>query len=184
MPSNRVNQTFYQGTFSSPDAFNAATLYKPGELGSRFEVTGKAYQVVQLDSGATASTGAGAVAAGMLAFWKDRSNYVVTNDKAQAIGGPVASNGRNAYAGVFQVAGTAGNYVMIQQRGPSATALLTDSGSAVIGDMLVPHTAATAGVVVVAQGTAPGVNVVGRATAATATSTACFLGGWDVVEVP
>jgi len=184
MPSGRVNQTVYLGTFSGPDAFNSATLYKPGELGSRFELTGKAYQVVQLDSGATASTSAGVVAAGQLAFWKDRSNYIVTNDKAQAIGGPVASNGRNAYAGVFQVAATAGYYACIQQRGQSATPLLTDSGSAVINDMLVPHTAGTAGVVVVAQGTAPTVNVVGRATAATATTTACFLGGWDVVEVP
>ena len=184
MPSGRLNQTFYLGPFSGPDTFNSTTLFKPGELGSQFQVSGKAYQVVQLDSGAVAATGAGVVAAGQLAFWKDRSNYVVTNDKSAAIGGPTASNARNSYAGVFQVAGTAGNYVMVQQRGQSATALLTDSGTAAINDMLVPHTAATAGVLVVAQGTAPGSNVVGRATAATSTTTACFLGGWDVVEVP
>ena len=184
MPSGRINQTFYLGPFSGPDTFNASTLFKPGELGSQFQVSGKAYQVVQLDSGATAASTSGVTAAGQLAFWKDRVNYIVTNDKTQAIGGPTASNARNAYAGVFQLAATAGNYVMVQQRGQSAAALVTNSGTAAIGDMLVPDVGTAPGVLVVAQGTAPGTNVVGRATAATSTTTACFLGGWDVVEVP
>lgn len=184
MPSNRVNQTVYLGAFSGPDAMNASALYKPGELGSRFEISGKGYQVVQLDSGATSATGSGAVAAGQLAFWKDRSNYIVTNDKPQALGGPVASNARNAYAGVFQVAATAGYYVCVQQRGQSAANVVTNSGTAAINDMLVPDVGTAPGVLVVTQGTAPATNPVGRATAATSTTTACFLGGWDVVEVP
>jgi hypothetical protein len=186
LPSNRVNQTFYQGTFSSPDAFNSATLYKPGELGSRFDVTGKSYQLVQLDSGAVAATAAGAVAAGQLAFWKDRTNYIVTNDKPQAEFGPTIAKAINSYAGVFQVAGTAGNYVMVQQRGPSTNPVLTSSGSAVAGDMLIVlSTGGPAGALVVTSGTALVSQPIGKATAATATgATATMLGAWEVVAVP
>lgn len=184
MANSRTDETMYLGPFATPETFNASTLYRPGELGKRYVLNSREYQRVQLDSGATASTGAGVVAAGQLAFWKDRGNYIVTNDKTAAVGGPVLSNARNGYAGVFGSAITAGYFCDIQQRG-RMSAVVTDSGTAAVNDMLTPHTAATAGAVVVAQGTAPTVNPVGRARAATSASlTDCILGGWDVVEIP
>src|SRR5262252_9199598 len=86
MPAGRVDQSMYVGPFRSVERINVATLYKPGELGSQIQLpNGKAYQLVQVDSGATASTGAGHVPqCGDVAFWKSRSSYLVTNDKAQA----------------------------------------------------------------------------------------------------
>jgi len=46
----------------------------------------------------------GAVAAGQLAFWKDESQALVTNDKNQCDVGP--SGAVNRVAGVFQTAVT------------------------------------------------------------------------------
>src|SRR6266478_2897389 len=127
MPSGRIDQSLYIGPFSNIEAMNSTTLYKPGELGSQMQLGTKSYQLIQLDSGATAATGAGLPVAGQLAFWKSKTSYIVTNDKVQSIGGP-ASNSiqRNFVAGVFNsltsgAAGTAtitpGNYGVIQQRG-------------------------------------------------------------------
>jgi hypothetical protein len=93
-----------QGT---PDKTNSPTpFYAPGEIGSAFndQSTGGSYLRVRLDSGATSATGIGAVAAGQLAFWKDRANNLVTNDKAQCDAGP--SGAINRVAGIFQLAVT------------------------------------------------------------------------------
>ncbi len=97
-----ANPYMYQGT---PDKTNQVSPYGyPGELGCAFndQNTGGSYLRVQLDSGATSSTAVGAVAAGQLAFWKDQSQAIVTNDKNQCDTGP--SGAVNRVAGIFQLA--------------------------------------------------------------------------------
>lgn len=197
MPYGRIDQSLYVGPYANVEAINTTTLYKPGELGSQFQSGTKAYQLIQLDSGATASTGAGAPLCGHTAFWKSRSSYIVTNDKAQAE--TVAGDSRNSIAGVFNsltsgAAGTAsltaGNYGVIQQRG-THVGVLTNGTAAAAGDLLVPvatATSVTAAVVRVAAGTAPTCAVVGVATAATSAVTTNYtparLGGFDLVDQP
>jgi hypothetical protein len=66
---------------------------------------GGSYLRVQLDSGACSLTTIGAVAAYQLAFWKDQSKGIVTNDKNQCDCG--AAGAINRVAGVFQNAVTA-----------------------------------------------------------------------------
>src|SRR5258706_8648413 len=93
MPGGRFSQTLYTGPFQNVEAMNSTALYKPGELGSHIEqANGKAYQLIQVDSGATAST-AGAALAGQLAFWKNKASYIVTTDKIQAEGATLISGG-------------------------------------------------------------------------------------------
>ena len=207
MPSGRVDQSLYIGPFTSIEQMNSTTLYKPGELGSQVQIGAKGYQLVQLDSGATAST-AGAPVCGSLAFWKSRANYIVTTDKIQAEGAnqstaTVVSNvigsTVNSIAGVFcqttsgaNVAGTtsltAGNYGVIQQRGPHV-GVQTSSGTAKNGDMLIGlTTGAPPGTLVVAAGTAMVSQQVGRATGITSAVTTGYtpavIGSGDFVDVP
>lgn len=105
----------------TPDKTNSPSPhYAPGELGCSFvdQNTGCAYLRAQLDSGATSATATGAVVANQLAYWKDESQLIVTNDKNQCDAGP--SGAINRVAGVFQTAvtsapgvnGTDGNPVM------------------------------------------------------------------------
>jgi|SRR5579859_1242507 len=102
----RITNPFMpQGT---PDKTNQPSpAYAPGELGCAFNdaSTGGSYLRVWLDSGATSSSAVGAVAAGQLAFWKDRVNNIVTNDKNQCDVGPTGAV--NRVAGIFQLAVTA-----------------------------------------------------------------------------
>ncbi len=98
-----------QGT---SDKTNAPTpMYAPGELGCAFydPDTSNTCVRVKLDSGATASSPVGVVAAGQLAFWKDQVAGIVTNDKNQCDMGP--SGAINRVAGIFQLAVTAGGGV-------------------------------------------------------------------------
>ncbi len=194
MPSGRINQTLYTGP-GNIESMSTTTLYKPGELGSQIQVTGKSYQLIQLDSGATAATAAGLPLAGHLAFWKDKSKYLVTNDRIQAAGG--VTNSRNLFAGVFcslsgGAAGTAsitpGAYGVIQQRGQHV-GVLTSGSTLSAGLVICPSTSATVpDGVNIALNTAPPGPVVGIATAAngavTATYTPATLGGWDDVDTP
>ena len=100
-----ANPYMPQGT---PDKTNAASpYYAPGELGCYFndENTGNQYLRVQVDSGATSSTGIGhSPAAGELAYWKSVPLSIVTNDKAQCDLGPTAAP--NRIAGIFGLAPT------------------------------------------------------------------------------
>ena len=194
MPSGRIDQTMYIGPYRSPERINTATLYKPGELGSQIQLGRKAYQLVQVDSGAVAATSAGAPICGHVAFWKDRKVYLVTNDKAQC-----ETLDASSAAGVFcsitegaaaTASVTAGNYGVIQQRG-THVGVLTTAGGAVNGDYLaatVKGTSATATVTKFTPGTVPTSTVVGIATAATSAVTAnytpAYLGGYDIVDVP
>lgn len=192
MPSGRIDQTMYMGPYTSVEAINTTTLYKPGELGSQIQLNGKSYQLVQLDSGATASTEGGTPVCGHVAYWKDRSKYLVTNDKLQAEGANCT-----AACGVFVsltsgAAGTAtitaGNYGVIQQRGTHVGVLTPVAAAA--GDVLVAAPQAvqtTAAVTKFTPGTAPtSFPPIGVATAATGSVTTnytpCRLGGWDIVD--
>lgn len=139
---------------------------QPGSLGIRFEATppDRAYQRVQLDSGATSANTVGVVAANQLAYWKDKSKYIVTNDFRQAnatSGGAIANSGfRNFVAGIFRSAVTAGNYCDILQRGLNISVATT--GSPAAGDFLVSDTtASTAQAATVTAGTAPTCKTIG-----------------------
>ncbi len=104
-----ANPFMPQGT---PDKTNSPTpFYAPGEIGGAFnDQTGNgSYLRVKLDSGATSATPIGVVAAGMLAYWKDRSAAIVTNDSRFCDVG--VSGAINRVAGVFQLAVTAGGGV-------------------------------------------------------------------------
>lgn len=159
---------------------------QPGSLGIRFEATppDRAYQRVQLDSGATASAPSGAVAANQLAYWKDKSKYIVTNDAAQANAAnnqALTNSGfRNFVAGIFRSSVTAGNYCDILQRGRSISVKTT--GSPAVGDFLVGDTSTTAAqAATVTAGTAPTCKTIGVVTgAAVANVTPCDV---DIPEV-
>jgi len=100
-----ANPYMPQGTSAQTNA--PTPMYAPGELGCAFydPDTGNTVLRVKLDSGASASSPIGAVAAGQLAFWKDQVAGIVTNDKNQCDAGP--SGAINRVAGVFQLAVTA-----------------------------------------------------------------------------
>jgi hypothetical protein len=142
---------------------------QPGGLGIRFEAgfPDRAYQRVQLDSGATSSTSVGVVLVNQLAYWKDKSKYIVTNDVAQAnavnMQGLAMSNSgfRNFVAGIFRSSTyTAGNYIDILQRGRSINVKTTGSPS--IGDYLVSDTSTSAAQAATVQaGTAPTCRTIG-----------------------
>lgn len=91
-----------QGTSAQTNA--PTPMYAPGELGCAFydPDTGNTCLRVKLDSGASAASPVGAVAAGQLAFWKDQVAGIVTNDKNQCDIGP--SGAINRVAGIFQLA--------------------------------------------------------------------------------
>ncbi len=149
MPHNIRNQTIYAVT-GDPDTVNESALYKAGELGGSLSKNKREYQLVQCDTGATAATGVGVVAATQLAFWKDRANYLVTNDLAQTAGAPES---RNQVAGIFRVAVTAGRYCFILKRG-QAISVLADSSTYVAGERAVANSGDNAAIIDVADGTA------------------------------
>lgn len=157
---------------------------QPGSLGIRFEASppNNAYQRVQLDSGATAASPSGVVAANQLAYWKSKANYIVTNDSAQALGGAgVANSGfRNFIAGIFRSAVTAGNYCDILQRGQAISVKTT--GTSAVGGQVVGDTSTTAAqAATVNPGTAVTVKAIGVVRAAdVANVTSCDI---DIPEV-
>jgi hypothetical protein len=127
MPNTNRDQLLYIQT-GNPDTWSFApetTTSTPtsvarriqGELGKAYDWNDRAYQRVKLDSGATASNTVGAVAANQLAFWKDKSQYLVTNDKRFALQGAVANSFANNVAGIFRSAVPAGYYCDILIRG-------------------------------------------------------------------
>ena len=140
---------------------------QPGGLGIRFEAgfPDRAYQRVQLDSGVTSATSAGVVAANQLAYWKDKSKYIVTNDVNQVNANnnqqALTNNGfRNFVAGIFRNAATSGNYIDILQRGRSISVKTT--GSPAVGDFLVSDTSTSAAqAATVTAGTAPTCKTIG-----------------------
>lgn len=177
----RIQNPFMpQGT--SAQTNSPTPMYAPGELGCAFydPDTGNTCLRVKLDSGATASTGVGAVVAGQPAFWKDQVAGIVTNDKAQCDMGP--SGAVNRVAGFFQLAvstapgtnGTDGNPVqyvcdlVIQSKSFNAQA----SGTLVAGAVVLCDTTASTArcIAPAAVNTAPVTQVLGTWNSITITS--------------
>lgn len=171
MPQGTANAT------NSPTPF-----YAPGEIGCAFydPNTARAHARVKLDSGATSATPIGAVAAGQLAFWKDRVNNIVTNDKRFCQDG--AAGAINAVAGVFPVAVTGGGGVngadgqplyyvcdiVIQAKGMN----VASDGTALIGAQATADTTASTARVTYTTGvnTAPVSQVIGVMTSSSVTN--------------
>lgn len=125
---------------AGPSATDAASYHtlRFGELGMAYDVNDRAYQRVKVDSGVSASNAVGVVAANQLAFWKDRSNYIVTNDKRFALMGGIANSFANNVAGVFRSAVPAGYYCDILQRGyniPVTSTAQLAAGMQVVADV-------------------------------------------------
>lgn len=104
-----------------PEQENSPTLAYRGQLGMRFtviqpsrgtvgaeNVRSKTYQLIQTDSTMSVAPYLGAVA-----WWADKTKYMVTTS--------VTKLGRGRVAGVFQNAITPGNYGCIQTEGPATT---------------------------------------------------------------
>lgn len=145
---------------ASADATNTPTLYAPAELGSVFYNQGNKYQRVLCDSGATSATPTGAVAVTQTAYWLDKTKKIVTNDFRFALAGSPPGAGltgigfRNAVAGIFRVAATAGNYVDILQKGNGV--LVNSDNSGTIGQFAIAGSSTTIPEVIgSAIGTAP-----------------------------
>lgn len=102
-----------------PEQENALSLQYPGQLGMRYTVVqpsrsapsaedgrAKTYQLIQTDSSMTVAPFRGAVA-----WWSDKTKYLVTTT--------VTTLGRGRIAGVFQNAITPGYFGCIQTKGPA-----------------------------------------------------------------
>ena len=119
MPYNIRQQPIYIPT-GDPETVNEPSLQYPGQLGMHATVQqpgprtaagaedgrAKTYQLVRTDSTMTVAPFRGAVA-----FWADKTQYLVTTT--------VTALGRGRVAGVFQNAISPGNYGFIQTQGPA-----------------------------------------------------------------
>lgn len=182
MPNVNTGQSAYLGSTGSFDTYQEASPgYAPGDLGVRFDSNDRSYQRVVLDSGATSSTPAGAVAANMLAYWKNRSTYTVTNDSRFALFNNTANSFRNNIAGVFRAAVTAGNACFVLQRGRQIN--VKEAGSATAGMILISDTSTTAAEGLgVAINTAPNCQTLGVVYTATAANVAVV--DVDIASIP
>ena len=121
MSPNRYEQPAVYLQSGDPETENTPTLYAPGLLGARFTVIqpsratpgtesgrSKRYQIIRTDSTMTVAPFLGAVA-----WWSDKTQYLVTTNAA-ATGG-----GRGRVAGIFQNAITPGNFGCVQVEGPA-----------------------------------------------------------------
>src|SRR5262245_55643176 len=118
MSPNRWEQPAVYLQSGDPETENTPTLHAPGLLGARFTVNqpsrgpvgpeegrSKRYQLIRTDSTMTVAPFRGAVA-----WWSDKTRYLVTTT--------VTALGRGRIAGVFQNAVTPGNYGCVQVGGP------------------------------------------------------------------
>jgi hypothetical protein len=133
---------------------------QPGDLGQKFQSNLNQYQRVLLDSGATSATPAGAPAANDLLYWKDKSNYIVTNDRRQTMAtlglSTIVSGGgyRNFIAGVLRNAATGGYYIDALQAGIAIS--LPDGGNNfAVGETVIAEDDTASAVDRIAVGTAP-----------------------------
>jgi len=119
-PIGWSNQPVYLQS-GDPEQENTPTLPYPGLLGTRFFVTqpsraavgaeagrAKGYQLIKTDSTMSVAPFLGAVA-----WWSDKTQYLVTTT--------VTTLGRGRVAGVFQNAITPGNFGCVQIKGPATT---------------------------------------------------------------
>lgn len=140
MPNNIRSSAAYLGATGDPEQFNEPTNFYPGQLGASFTFVSpqntppgaeagrsKTYQLVATDSTMSVAPYLGAVA-----WWSDKTKYMVTTT--------VTTLGRGRVAGVFQGNVTKGNYCYIQTGGP-ATVKFVDSPTAtptVAGGFVIP----------------------------------------------
>lgn len=164
----RIANPFMPQAVSS--ATNAPTpLYAPGELGCAFydPMTGNVCVRVLLDSGATSATAIGAVKTGQLAFWKDRSKSIVTNDQAQSDCIATTNGWVNRVAGVFQTAVSTAAGTLDSTGQPKMYACdLVIAGRAV--NVWTKASSAAAGVIAVCDTTASTAQVIDLTNATTA----------------
>lgn len=173
--------TDYQTVTFNPTTPGANLPYAGGDIGNAYDTNDKAYQRVYLDSGATSATPSGVVAATQLAYWKDRANYIVTNDSRMALLSNTALSFRNNVAGVFRAAVPAGSFCWVLQRGRAIS--LKEVGSATAGMLLVASTSTTAADALgIAINTAPGCNQIG--VVRTATSGTTCVADFDMPNIP
>lgn len=131
MSPNRWEQPAVFLQSGDPENENTASLLYPGLLGVRFTVVrptrtipsastsgqspdagrSKTYQLVQTDSSMTVAPYASAVA-----WWSDKTKYLVTTSQSKL--------GRGRIAGVFRNAITPGNYGCVQVHGPALVKFL------------------------------------------------------------
>ena len=133
---------------------------QPGSLGQKHDYNDRMYQRVQLDSGVDAANPVGAPAANDVLYWKDKDNYLVTNDRRQTMAplasGTIVSGGgyRNFVAGILRNAATAGYYIDILQKGDAIN--LPDGGNSfAVGETVIAEDDSAAAVDRIAVGTAP-----------------------------
>jgi hypothetical protein len=124
MPNRWEQPTVYLAS-GDPETENVASLQYPGQLGIRFTIErpggtspSKRYQLIRTDSTMSVSPFAGAVA-----WWSDKTAYLVTTS-------PTAL-GRGRIAGVFRTAITKGNYGCVQIGGKSPDVKFVDAPTAV-----------------------------------------------------
>jgi hypothetical protein len=166
MPNINRMGTVYVPT-GNPDTVNDSALYAGGELGVAYDWVDRAYQIVKIDSGATATAGK-VLAANDLLYWKDKSTYRVTNNIKDAQGG--SYGGRTAVAGVLRNAATAGYYIHMLIRGRDIPIKCsTGLAGEAKGDQVVAHTttAEVVGVDVATAITVPRIGVASRNSTAT-----------------
>jgi len=123
MGNRTENQGVFIGPYSSPStsstvaSFNESTLPYGGALGQKYRVGDKWYQLVQVYASSTV-----APADGLVAFWQDKDNYVVS--------ATLADSHFNKVAGLFIGGITAGYYGFIQIQGFHTNAWLTPAAAA------------------------------------------------------
>lgn len=185
MPYNIRNQPMYLQS-GDPESENIAVLPYPGMLGGRLTVKQpgppgspgaeqfrfKTFQLVQTDSGMAVAPYKGAVA-----WWSDKTKYLVTTT--------VAALGRGRIAGVFQNVITPGNFGCIQVQGPASVQYVDTPTSApdATGKFVIPS--ATAGKAdCIAAGTASTYPVLGLSASAITGSQSIGIVDLDVSETP
>lgn len=155
-----------------PESENVSSLLYPGQLGMRFTVIqpsrtapgaeggrSKTYQLVQTDSTMTVAPFPGAVA-----WWSDKTKYLVTTSPTTL--------GRGRVAGIFQNAITSGNYGCVQTHGP-ATVKFIDAVTA---------NPTAAGLIVIPSSTAAKADCLAAGSAATYPIIGYSAGAYDAVN--
>lgn len=161
MSPSRFEQPAFYLQSGDPELENTPSMAYPGQLGIRFTINSpqrgapgtpasgvgrsKRYQIVKTDSTMTVAPFPGAVA-----WWGDKSQYVVTTTS------PSVAAGRNRIAGKFSNPVTPGNICCVQIEGPGFVKLIdgVTQGNVVAGAYVVPS-ATNAKADVVATATAP-----------------------------
>jgi len=132
------------------------TFFNPGELGCAFDINGKVYENVIIDSGCTSANTVGVVTANQLLFWKNKAARIVTNDIRQCV---VPSDPASWVSGIARktvtTVGAGGTMVSQLKQGANIPVV---AGTAALGPVVADTTANTARVVTV-TGTRPVIGI-------------------------